>query len=140
MGYGGMGYGMGGTPFGMGGYGASGASAEPVKPGANFGGPRAAWAETAEAGAGPAESLPPEPAVPDTFTMLDDSFRAQLMHLRNAAARHRRALQETYFSASRSGATRGVRGLDPSVLGDAAAAQPGQPAPAAPAAQPATSS
>merc|ERR1719487_1157058 len=111
-----MGYGMGATPLGMGGYSAPG---DPVKPGANLGGPRAAWTETAEASAGPAESLPPEAAVPDSFTLLDDSFRAQLMHLRNAAARHRRALQETYFSASRSGALRGVPGLDPAKLGGA---------------------
>merc|ERR1719197_955141 len=124
MGYGGMGYGMGGTTFGMGGYGAPG---EPVKAGPNLGGPRTAWAETAETAAGPAESLPPEPAVPDSFTLLDDSFRAQLMHLRNAAARHRRALQETYFSASRTGALRGVRGLDPSgKLGDFAAPETAQ--------------
>merc|ERR1719375_1645876 len=97
MGYGGMGY---GNPYGMGGYGAT---AEPVKAGANLGVPRAAWADPAEAKPGhAAEGLAPEPAPagPDAFTLLDDSFRAQLLHLRAAAARHRRALQETYLSGS----------------------------------------
>ena len=99
MGYGGMGY---GNPYGMGGYGAT---AEPVKAGANLGVPRAAWADPAEAKPGhTAEGLAPEPAPgPDAFTLLDDSFRAQLLHLRAAAARHRRALQETYLSGSRLG-------------------------------------
>merc|ERR1719375_980074 len=82
MGYGGMGY---GNPYGMGGYGAT---AEPVKAGANLGVPRAAWGDPAEAKPGhAAEGLAPEPAPgPDAFTLLDDSFRAQLLHLRAAAA------------------------------------------------------
>merc|ERR1719321_182396 len=96
MGMGGMGMGgMGGMGMNIGGHGMDGAV--PV--------PRAAWPE----------DIAGEPAAdtPDPFSIIDDNFRAQLITLRLAAARHRRALQETYFTAAKTGAGVGVRGLDP---------------------------
>merc|ERR1719353_2628273 len=102
MGMGGSPYGTGmggGSPYGTGGLGGVGMTG--TSAGAAGGGtagqraPRTAWGEE---GPGPEEG----PAgAPDAYALLDENFRAQLLSLRLAAARHRKALQETYLAASR---------------------------------------
>merc|ERR1719335_1883528 len=88
MSMGGMGMGgMGG--MGMGGMGMAGTSAS-ASAGVGTAGqraPRTAWGP--EEGSGAVE----EGGAPDAFALLDENFRAQLLSLRLAASRHRKALQ-----------------------------------------------